>query len=166
MSPYKERGRRVPDGPAPADEIMALHMLKMAVGIDTVGHLAAVQKRKMARAKGGHGASPLRHFTRNAPRRWREILDGGSIYWIIKGAIRVRQRILGIDRGTDVEGRRYCQLSLDPALVRTTPRPNKALQGWRYLENSGAPMDLDAGDGMTGDMPADMVAELRTLGLL
>ena len=145
---------------------MALHLLKMAVGIDAVGHLAQVQKRKMARAKGGHGASGLRHFTRNAPRRSREILDGGSIYWIIKGAIRVRQRILGISRGTDAEGRRYCELSLDPTLVRTIPRPNKAVQGWRYLENSAAPMDLDAGDGVTGDLPADMVAELRTLGLL
>ena len=145
---------------------MALHILKMAVGIDTVGHLAAVQKRKMARAEGADGASGLRHFTRNAPRRSREILDGGSIYWIIKGAIRVRQRILGISRGTDAEGRRYCELSLDPTLVRTIPRPNKALQGWRYLENSGAPLDLDAGEVMTGDMPAEMVAELRTLGLL
>ena len=145
---------------------MALHMLKMAVGIETLGHLAQVQKQRMARAEGGDGASGLRHFTRNAPRRSREILDGGSIYWIIKGAIRVRQRILGISRGTDAEGRRYCALSLDPALVRTIPRPNKALQGWRYLENSNAPMDLDAGDEMTGDMPAEMVAELRTLGLL
>ncbi len=135
-------------------------MLKMAVGIETVGHLARVQKHKMAHAKA------LRHFTRNAPRRSREIVDGGSIYWIIKGAIRVRQRILGIDRGTDAEGRRYCQLSLDPALIRTVPRPNKALQGWRYLENSAAPMDLDAPGEMTGDMPAEMVAELRTLGLL
>ena len=78
----------------------------------------------------------------------------------------MRQRILGIDRGTDAEGRRYCQLSLDPALVRTVPRPNKALQGWRYLENSDAPMDLDAGEVMTGDMPAEMVAELRTFGPL
>ncbi len=145
---------------------MALHMLKMAVGIDSLGHLAEVQKRKMARAKGGHGASGLRHFTRNAPRRSREILDGGSIYWIIKGAIRVRQRILGISRGTDAEGRGYCALSLDPTLVRTMPRPNRALQGWRYLENSDVPLDLDAGDGMTGDMPAEMVAELRGLGLL
>ncbi len=145
---------------------MVLHLLKMAVGIETVGHLAQVQKQKMARAKDGPGASGLRHVTRNAPRRSREILDGGSIYWIIKGAIRVRQRILGIDLGTDAEGRRYCELSLDPTLVRTIPRPNKALQGWRYLENSDAPMDLDAGDGMTGDMPAEMVAELRTLGLL
>ncbi len=145
---------------------MTLHILKMAVGIETIGHLAQVQKHKMARAKGGDGASPLRHFTRNAPRRAREILDGGSIYWIIKGAIRVRQRILGIDRGTDAEGRRYCELCLDPTLVRTIPRPNKALQGWRYLEISAAPMDLDAGDEMTGDMPAEMVAELRTLGLL
>jgi hypothetical protein len=141
-------------------------MLKMAVGIDSVGHLAQVQKQRMARAKGGDGASTLRHFTRNAPRRSREILDGGSIYWIIKGAIRVRQRILAIDRGTDAEGRRYCELSLDPALIRTVPRPNKALQGWRYLENSDAPIDLDAGDEVTGDMPAEMVAELRTLRLL
>ena len=145
---------------------MVLHLLKMAVGIETIGHLAQVQKQKMARAKDRPGASGLRHFTRNAPRRSREILDGGSIYWIIKGAIRVRQRILGISRGTDAEGRRYCELCLDPTLVRTIPRPNKALQGWRYLENSAAPMDLDAGDEMTGDMPAEMVAELRTLGLL
>jgi hypothetical protein len=141
-------------------------MLKMAVGIDSIGHLAQVQKRKMARAKDAPGVSPLRHFTRNAPKRSREILDGGSIYWIIKGAIRVRQRIVAIDRGTDGEGRRYCALGLDPTLIRTVPRPNKALQGWRYLENSGAPIDLDAGDEMTGDMPAEMVAELRTLGLL
>ncbi len=145
---------------------MPLHLLKMAVGIGSVAHLAAVQKQRLANAPKEGGKRILRHFTRNAPRRAGEILDGGSIYWIIKGAIRVRQRILAIARKPDLEGRRRCELRLDPTLVRTMPRPNKPLQGWRYLETSDAPPDLDARDGATRDMPPEMVAELRSLGLL
>lgn len=145
---------------------MPLHLVKMAVGIESVAHLAAVQKQRLANAPKEGGTPVLRHFTRNAPRRAEEVLDAGSIYWIVKGAIRVRQRILGIAQSRDFEGRRRCELRLDPALVRTVPRPSKPLQGWRYLEASEAPPDLDARDASTRDMPPEMLAELRALGLL
>ncbi len=74
------------------------------------------------------------HRTRNMPRRAVEILDGGSIYWIIQGEVRVRQRILGLDPGVDGEGVRFCLIRLHPELVETVRMPHRPMQGWRYLE--------------------------------
>ncbi len=142
---------------------MALHLIKLAVGIDSVDRLGAVQT---ARRAGATGRRRLRMLTRNVPRRAAEILDGGSIYWVIRGKVRVRQRILAIERVADAEGGTRCAVGLDPALVAVEPRPSRPFQGWRYLEAADAPPDLPASRGGEPEMPSELVAELKELGLL
>ena len=139
---------------------MALNLIKLAVGaedLEAVARFQARRRRELGR---------LLHFTRMMPRRRDELLDGGSIYWVIRGLVRARQRILGIEAVTDREGRAMTALVLDPALVRTEPRSQRAFQGWRYLTAEQAPRDLgQAADGLE-EMPPEMIAELRALGLI
>lgn len=142
-----------------------LNLIKLAVGIDDVAHLAAVQKSRLAESVAAGNGPRLFHVTRNVPRRSAELLDGGSIYWVIKGKIRVRQRLLDIESDTDGEGRRYCRLMLSPERVETQPWPHRAIQGWRYLPAESAPPDLVRREG-EGELPLEMAAELRELGLL
>jgi hypothetical protein len=99
------------------------------------------------------------------PKRRDEILAGGSIYWVIKGYIRVRQRIIGIEPVMCEDGR-HCRLVLDWMLVSTEPEPHQPHQGWRYLEVEKAPADLKIGGNGATRMPAELAAELRSLGLL
>lgn len=143
----------------------SLHLIKLSVGIEDVGHLAAVQERRLAEAIADGQGQRLFHVTRNVPRRGAELLDGGSIYWVIKGRIRVRQRLLDIETDIDNEGRRYCRLMLSPERVETQPWPHRPIQGWRYLPAESAPPDLAGGEG-DGNLPPEMAAELRELGLL
>ena len=142
-----------------------LHLVKMAVGIESVHHLQAVQKKRL---KGNldAGLGPLIQFvTRNRPKRFDEVLAGGSMYWIIKGSIRVRQRVLGLDPVVDHEGRKACAIRFEPELIETEALPYKPIQGWRYLEGEEAPPDRAASAG-SDDLPPAMRAELRALGLL
>jgi hypothetical protein len=134
-----------------------LHLLKLAVGIDSLDHLRHVRAERQAE-RGGSWA-----YTRNHPRRAQEVLAGGSIYWIIRGQIRVRQRITGFRSERDDNGRRYCRIEIDENLVPTLPRPWRPFQGWRYLSPRDAPEDC----GETGETPPDrLLAELRSLGLI
>ena len=141
-----------------------LHLVKLSVGSDSVETLRCWQRERQAR----HGK--LFHRTRMMPRRVDDVLDGGSIYWVIKGIVRCRQRILGFERVVDGEGRADTHILLDPALVPTWPQPCRAFQGWRYLKPQDVPADLEqALGGVEGDvaeMPAQMLVELRALGLL
>lgn len=148
---------------------MPLHLIKMAVGAGSVDDIAAWQKQRRAALKLERGKPILIHKTRNYPKRDEEILSGGSMYWIVKGFVRVRQRIVGLERTQDAEGKPRCEIVLDPKLVRVMPMTHKPMQGWRYLEDRDAPKDL-TGKGGKGDavedMPPEMLAELRKLGLL
>ena len=99
------------------------------------------------------------------PRRREALLDGGSIYWVIGGQVRLRQRILDIERHHDEEGRGFARLILDPVLVATRPRPQRAFQGWRYLAAETAPPDAVTGAVEDG-LPPALEAELAALGLL
>jgi hypothetical protein len=134
-----------------------LHLLKLAVGIDNVDHLRHIRAARQAE-RGGSWV-----YTRNYPRRAEEVVEGGSIYWVIRGQIRVRQLITGFSRVCDQSGRRYCRIEIDERLVLTWPRPWRPFQGWRYLLPADAPEDChDA-----GEPPADrLLAELRALGLI
>jgi hypothetical protein len=140
---------------------MALHLLKMCVGCDSVEELRAWQDNRRLRGEA------LVHRTRNMPKRAAEVLDGGSLYWIIKGEVRVRQRIVGLDPGVDGEGRHFCQIRFDPLLVETIRQPRRPMQGWRYLEAADAPPDRDPNlrDEVEA-MSEPMRKELRALGLL
>jgi hypothetical protein len=143
---------------------MPLHLIKLAVGVNDLAHMKKVQseRRKQRRQS---PRSPHWVYTRNTPRRVAELLDGGSLYWVVRGVIRCRQELVGFDEDFDKEeAHKYCRIKVKRRLVPTAPQACKAFQGWRYLESEHAPPDLSKGD--TGDMPAEMAAELRRLGLL
>jgi len=134
-----------------------LHLLKLAVGIEDIGQLRRIRAARRAE-RGGSWV-----YTRNHPRRVQEILAGGSIYWIIRGQIRVRQRVTGFRRERDDNGRRYCLIEVDETLVATLSRPWRPFQGWRYLSPEDAPRDCSD----AGEPPSDrLLAELRSLGLI
>jgi hypothetical protein len=100
------------------------------------------------------------------PRRAAELLDGGSLYWVIKGTIQARQRLIGFEEGTKPDGSRCCLIRLDPAVVPVRPVPRRAFQGWRYLDADDAPPDLGpAGKGVAA-LPPKMRRDLAELGLL
>ncbi len=139
---------------------MALHLMKLCVGVDTVEQLERSQARRLRR--GAH----LFHDTRMMPKRAEEVADGGSLYWVIRGRFQVRQAITEISRETDSEGRGFARLHLDGTLVRVLPRGQRPFQGWRYLEAAKAPQDLVSAGAEDEDLPPDMQAELRALGIL
>ena len=145
---------------------MPLNLIKLCVGIETVEQLEEHRADQARRAAAAGVAPTSIHRTRSFPRRAEEILAGGSLYWVIKGQVRARQRIERLDEVETEEGRR-CGIVLDPTVVRVVPRPHRAFQGWRYLEEEKAPQDLyEAGGDIDADMPDEMQAELRRLGIL
>lgn len=142
---------------------MALHIRKLCVGAASTQEMQPWQDAKRARNGG-----LLWHVTRNWPRRRAEVLDGGSLYWVIRGRLAIRQRIIGFDSepGETPDDKPHCRIMLDPELVLTEPRPHHPFQGWRYLIATEAPPDLRDLRARADDMPPEMVLELRGLGLL
>ena len=137
---------------------MFLHILKLTVGIDEISSLRAIQHAKLK-----HDGL-LFHYTRNYPRRAEEIISGGSIYWIIRGYIQVRQRIISIEKISDRNGKR-CAILLDQNLIPTELQPRKPHRGWRYLNHNDVPLDLLDGDKTNTKLPVGLISELRDLGL-
>lgn len=139
-----------------------IHIVKLCVGADSVEDLAAWQVEQMKIAK--RAKLPVRPVcgTRMWPKRVDEVLAGGSLYWVIKGVISVRQRIVAIDHVTDHHGER-CGIFLDPHLQRTAPQPRRAFQGWRYLDPKDAPADLSEAQG-GADLPEHLRRQLVELG--
>ena len=134
-----------------------LNLLKLAVGIDDIDQLRQIRETRAAE-RGGNWV-----YTRNHPRRAQEVLAGGSIYWVIRGQIRVRQRVIGFRSERDDNGRRYCLIDVDAKLVATLSRTWRPFQGWRYLLPEDAPPDRSA----PAQLPPDrMLADLRALGLI
>lgn len=139
---------------------MTLHLIKLAVGVGDLKEMAALQ-RERRRERGRYG-----FFTRNMPKRVEELLDGGSIYWVVKGQLRVRQRLKRFHPMEDEEGRSYVIVEYDRTLVPVMPRRQRPFQGWRYLEGRNAPPDLPKGAKDDDELPPALQEELRELGLL
>ena len=133
---------------------MTIHMVKLCVGADDIDDLVAWQTRLMQTLP-----KPV-HRTRMTPKRAEELLDGGSIYWVIRRAIRVRQRIVDVRPVNDDDGRAMCELVFDPELVRTRAQPKRPFQGWRYLKPSDAPADLKSGERAV-DIPSTLDVALK-----
>ncbi|MCT8998530.1 DUF1489 family protein [Chelativorans intermedius] len=144
---------------------MALHLIKLCVGCESPEDLEAwIAMRLEEKARRGE---PVEHFhtTRMIPRRIDDLLAGGSLYWVIKGMVRCRQRLLDIRPFTDGDGVSRCHLVLEPQVVRTQWQPRRPFQGWRYLKPQDAPADQPAG-GAADELPDHMRRELVELGLL
>ena len=148
---------------------MALHLVKLCVGVETVGQLRDWQKRRGVICQAGYPV--VVHYTRNRPRRWAKLVDGGSLYWVIKGSIVVRNPIVAVERVERQDSRKTCALVLRAEPVETLPKRHRPIQGWRYLAAENAPPDRQA-DRTAGDYAADakvppsLAAELRALGLI
>jgi hypothetical protein len=145
---------------------MTVHLVKLCVGVDSALDLAAWQAERLRQLAAAGKTPELRHRTRQMPRRKNEILDGGSLYWVVKGFVLVRQRILDLRADTKDDGTPCCGIVLDPELVGTRPHPRRAFQGWRYLEALDAPPDVSALENADEDMPPEMREELRELRLI
>ncbi len=146
---------------------MAVHILRRAFHIDSVAALIQAQKQRIEAEHAAGRPRRLYQRMRSTPKRATEILDGGAIYWVFKGYVRARQRILGIETRMDSEGRKRCFLRLDPKMVPTVLSPAKPRRGWRYLEAEEAPLDRTKAANSNGEeLPHEMAAELRELGFL
>ena len=143
---------------------MPLHIIKLCVGCDSLSDLADWQKKRL-KEKRARGQKPeLIHITRMKPKRTEEVLDGGSLYWVIKGQIAALQKLLAI-RDVKKNGVPHCGLVYDKELVPVVARPRRPFQGWRYLEDGDAPPDITASKGAKG-LPEALQRELAALGLL
>jgi hypothetical protein len=145
---------------------MPLHLLKLCVGCDSIRDLEEwIEEQRRYAARRGV-AYEQRHTTRMVPKRASEIVAGGSLYWVIKGQIACRQRLVAIDPFVDAVGIGRCDLVLDGTVVPVAPRRFRPFQGWRYLETKDAPADIVFGSGQGAAMPEAMRRELAALGLL
>ncbi|HEY1838171.1 MAG: DUF1489 domain-containing protein [Rhizomicrobium sp.] len=144
---------------------MTVHLIKLCVGAESIEDLAQWQARRLKEQKKRGVKKPtLMHVTRATPKRAEDVLDGGSLYWVIKGQIAVRQRLLALKPVTK-NGGPHCGLVYDKALVPVLRRSHRPFQGWRYLEPADAPADLRIPKGGKG-LPEALHAELVSLGLL
>ena len=143
---------------------MALHLIKLCVGAESLADLRAwTEARRRSRATSGGVHA---HVTRMTPSRSAELLDGGSLYWVIKGQIAARQKLIGLEPFVDSAGVKRCALQLDDDIVAVTPQPCRAFQGWRYFKPEDAPPDLAAAGAGVAEMPEELRRELSGLGLL
>ncbi len=145
---------------------MALNLLKLAVGVSAVEEFQAwIDYRREEKLR--HGLEPIQaHTTRMIPKRADELLDGGSLYWVIKGNVQARQHIEEIRPFTDPQGIKRCDLVLEQRLILTEWQPRRAFQGWRYLKPEDAPRDIQSGSSGAYSLPPELRIELANLGLL
>ncbi len=139
-----------------------LHLIKLSVGPRDLAALRLIQERRR------ESDPPLRHLTRMMPKRAEDLLNGGSIYWVIAGLLCARQQLLDIQSQPGADGTPHCALILHPELVPVEARRMKPFQGWRYLPAEAAPADLRGGAEASGAeaMPEAMRRELQLLCLL
>ena len=139
-----------------------IHIVKLSVGTESVDSLLAWQKTRAAT----HPDGLPYHITLMWPKREEEILAGGSVYWVIKGSIQARQRVLGFEEVIGGDGIRRCAFILDPEITRTAPALKRPFQGWRYLKPEDAPIDLSEGREADDALPPELAGALAEIGIL
>jgi len=145
---------------------MTLHLIKLAVGCDSVKDLKGWVAERMQTAKKKGLPQHHVHVTRMVPKRVDELLDGGSLYWVIRGEIAAREKIIAIEPFRDRDGIGRCRLVMRPKVISVLARPMRPFQGWRYFTEDAAPPDLKAAGTGVAAMPEPLRRELRELGLL
>lgn len=138
-----------------------VHLVKLSVGTESVDDQIAWQAAYRLQT----GQENPRHITRMWPKRGEELLNGGSLYWVIKGVIQSRQRVIGLDEVVGEDGITRCGIVLDPEVIRTTAAPRRPFQGWRYLSAEDAPADLPKGRAAEPDLPPELSAALADIGV-
>lgn len=143
---------------------MGLNLVKLCVGASSIEYLQAWIDYRLDEKRSLGKLVEQVHTTRMVPKRAGELLDGGSLYWVIKNNVQCRQKLLAIREFVDTDGIKRCDLVLEPKIIETQWQPRRPFQGWRYLEDKDAPQDLSA--GVTAELPAELRQELAELGLL
>lgn len=138
-----------------------VHLLKLSVGTEDIADLADWQATRRAQTEDGLP----RHVTRMWPKREDEVLNGGSIYWVIKGVILCRQPVLRLDEYLGADGIRRCAIVCKPGLIRVEATPKRAFQGWRYLPVTDAPRDLPEGRQNEDPLPPELSQALAAIGV-
>lgn len=138
-----------------------LHLIKLCVGAEQVEDLIGWQQNPHALGPDGQP----RHVTRMWPRRAEELLAGGSLYWVFKGSVLARQRILRLDEVMGSDGILRCGIVLDREIIRTSAALKRPFQGWRYLQAKDAPPDLPKARAGDDALPPELDAALADLGL-
>ncbi len=139
-----------------------VNLIKLSVGTESIGQLAIWQQSRIEQSP---DQLPF-HTTRMWPKREKEILNGGSIYWVIKGEISARQRIIRFDEQIGQDGIRRCSIKLDPEIIPTVTALKRPFQGWRYLTPEDAPADLPKGRRQEEDLPIELTRALSEIGVL
>ena len=139
-----------------------MHLQKLSVGTESIATLtdwqAHIVRQRLDKGLSAHHV----HVTRMFPKRREALLDGGSIYWVIKGIIQCRNEIANLEETTK-DGHRACAILMKPELIPVVPTPRRAFQGWRYLQAEDAPMDLKGAAG-GADLPPQLRAKLVDIG--
>ena len=140
----------------------SIHLIKLSVGSETVEDMIAWQATRRAQTDDGLP----RHITRMWPKREDALLNGGSIFWVIKGFLQCRQRILRLDEVIGSDGIRRCAIVLDPEVIRTTTAKRRPFQGWRYLTVADAPVDLASQRENEDQLPPELANALADIGVV
>ena len=143
--------------------VMTIHLQKLSVGSESIQTLQAWQKLVVNRRVQQGLSAHHEHVTRMTPKRKEELLDGGSIYWVIKGQIQCRNEIVDLEVTQTSDGRKACAIIMSPTLIPVIPVPKRAFQGWRYLKPEDVPIDLIGTSG-ANDLPAHIRAQLVDIG--
>ncbi|WP_182419387.1 DUF1489 family protein [Bartonella sp. HY038] len=143
---------------------MGINLVKLCVGASSIEDLQAWIDFRMDEKRSLGKEAKQTHTTRMIPKRKDELLDGGSLYWVIKNNVQCRQRLIDIHEFVDVDGIKRCDLVLEPKIIETQWQPRRAFQGWRYLDDKDAPQDLSANS--LAELPIELRHELAELGLL
>jgi hypothetical protein len=145
---------------------MSLHLIKLCVGCDSITDLEEwIEENRAHHRRLGRDYEQT-HTTRMVPKRMEELLDGGSLFWVVRGQVACRQALLDVRPFTDADGIGRCRLVLEQKVIPVAPRPCRPFQGWRYLDPKDAPRDIDPNAGDLSAMPEGMRRELAELGLL
>ena len=139
-----------------------IHLIKLSVGSDSVEQIEDWQQNRSKQRINGQ----YFHLTRMWPKREKELINGGSIYWVVKGFLQARQRILSLEEMISDDGIRRCAIVLDPELIRTTVAPKRPFQGWRYLKPEDAPADLGQARANDDALPPELAGKLAEIGVL
>ncbi|GAA0284398.1 DUF1489 family protein [Rhodovulum strictum] len=138
-----------------------VNLVKLCVGAERVEDLLDWQRQP--RALGADGLP--RHVTRMWPKRAGEVLAGGSLYWVFKGVILARQRVVRLDPVTGADGIARCAIVLDAQVIRTEAAPRRPFQGWRYLDPRETPRDLSTARAHEETLPPGLMAALAEIGV-
>lgn len=139
-----------------------INLLKLCVGAESIADLEAwIARRAAEQGKGARHA----HVTRMWPRQEARLLAGGSLYWVIKGQVQCRQKVIGLEEVTGADGVRRCAILLDPEVIRTASAQRRPFQGWRYLKPEDAPPDLPKGRETETALPPQLEQALSDIGL-